>query len=170
MDPDRDWTTLSNQEAVKIIRTAAECSSDASDDEAWRRMDSTYMMTTDNLLKMMSILMRLRCRLPVLIMGETGCGKTSLLTQLMAVLGARLFTLNVHGGYMEADVIRWMEEVLGQWDALGPEEQKKQGTVGDIGYEIRDTAYSVQHTAYRIHYHSLHHTPYTTIHTITCTP
>lgn len=38
--------------------------------------DPTYELTVDNCLKLMAIFMRLRTRSPVIIMGETGCGKT----------------------------------------------------------------------------------------------
>lgn len=38
-----------------------------------------YTLTVDNLLKMALIVMRIRARVPVIIMGETGCGKTRFL-------------------------------------------------------------------------------------------
>lgn len=41
--------------------------------------DETYQLTMDNILKMMAIHMRFRCGIPVIIMGETGCGKTRLI-------------------------------------------------------------------------------------------
>ena len=62
--------------------------------------DPSYVITVDNVMKMMAILMRFRhvnikifmnlfitfvydrCRIPVVIMGETGCGKTRLLKYL----------------------------------------------------------------------------------------
>ena len=38
--------------------------------------DPTYVVTIDNLLKMLAIQLRLRNGLPILVMGETGCGKS----------------------------------------------------------------------------------------------
>ena len=38
--------------------------------------DPSYELTTDNVLKMLAIHMRFRCGIPVIVMGETGCGKT----------------------------------------------------------------------------------------------
>lgn len=38
--------------------------------------DPTYELTMDNCLKLMAIFLRLKCNHPVVIMGETGCGKT----------------------------------------------------------------------------------------------
>ncbi|KAM4623618.1 E3 ubiquitin-protein ligase rnf213-beta [Polymixia lowei] len=40
--------------------------------------DPTYELTADNVKKMLAIQMRFRCGIPVIIMGETGCGKTRL--------------------------------------------------------------------------------------------
>lgn len=42
--------------------------------------------------------LRLKNKLPVVIMGETGCGKSSLINQLCAIVRAPLRTLNIHGG------------------------------------------------------------------------
>ena len=41
--------------------------------------DETYILTVDNLIKILAIQMRFRCGIPVIIMGETGCGKTRLI-------------------------------------------------------------------------------------------
>jgi len=41
-----------------------------------------YVFTVDNFIKMCLILIRLRARIPVIMMGETGCGKTSLIKKL----------------------------------------------------------------------------------------
>ncbi|XP_043084874.1 E3 ubiquitin-protein ligase rnf213-alpha-like isoform X2 [Puntigrus tetrazona] len=65
--------------------------------------DETYELTTDNMLKMLAIHMRFRCGIPVIIMGETGCGKTRLIKFLCEVHRGRNATDNVklvkvHGG------------------------------------------------------------------------
>ena len=41
--------------------------------------DETYVLTVDNLINILAIQMRFRCGIPVVIMGETGCGKTRLI-------------------------------------------------------------------------------------------
>ena len=41
--------------------------------------DSTYVLTVDNVIKILAIQTRFRCGIPVVIMGETGCGKTRLI-------------------------------------------------------------------------------------------
>lgn len=65
--------------------------------------DETYELTTDNILKMLAIHMRFRCGIPVIIMGETGCGKTRLIKFLCELRRSGVNTENmtlvkVHGG------------------------------------------------------------------------
>ncbi|KAJ7989846.1 hypothetical protein DPEC_G00308720 [Dallia pectoralis] len=65
--------------------------------------DETYELTTDNILKMLAIHMRFRCGIPVIIMGETGCGKTRLVKFLCELRRSGVATesmklVKVHGG------------------------------------------------------------------------
>ncbi|XP_077184308.1 E3 ubiquitin-protein ligase RNF213 isoform X2 [Paroedura picta] len=65
--------------------------------------DETYELTTDNILKILAIEMRFRCGIPVVIMGETGCGKTRLIKFLCELrrCGAdteNMTLIKVHGG------------------------------------------------------------------------
>ena len=41
--------------------------------------DESYVLTVDNLIKMLAIQTRFRCDIPVVVIGETGCGKTRLI-------------------------------------------------------------------------------------------
>ncbi|CAL8303834.1 unnamed protein product [Merluccius merluccius] len=71
--------------------------------------DETYELTTDNILKMLAIHMRFRCGIPVIIMGETGCGKTRLIKYLCELQRGGVATENmklvkVHGG-TSSDII-----------------------------------------------------------------
>ena len=77
--------------------------------------DPGYVLTLDNMRKILAILMRFRCNIPVVIMGETGCGKTRLI-QFMCSLEAlqtaatNMLILKVHGGTTETDVMCKVEE------------------------------------------------------------
>ncbi|KAM6164698.1 E3 ubiquitin-protein ligase RNF213 [Rhynchocyon petersi] len=71
--------------------------------------DETYELTTDNMLKILAIEMRFRCGIPVVIMGETGSGKTRLIKFLSdlrrgGVDADTLKLVKVHGG-TTADMI-----------------------------------------------------------------
>ena len=73
-------------------------------------LNGDYCVTNDNLLKMVAIFVRVRCGIPVVLMGECGCGKSELMKFLCAFLRVRLLTLNVHGGTKEEDVLAIFEE------------------------------------------------------------
>ncbi|XP_053396342.1 E3 ubiquitin-protein ligase rnf213-alpha-like isoform X2 [Mercenaria mercenaria] len=78
--------------------------------------DDTYELTTDNVKKIMAIYMRFRCDIPVIIMGETGCGKTRLvkfmcaLQQPPGVEMTNMILMKVHGGTTNKDIIRKVKE------------------------------------------------------------
>ena len=71
--------------------------------------DPGYVLTLDNVRKILAILMRFRCNIPVVIMGETGCGKTRLIQYMCDLQGPltgerNMLILKVHGGTTEEDV------------------------------------------------------------------
>lgn len=63
--------------------------------------DKTYVLTVDNLIKILAIQMRFRCGIPVVVIGETGCGKTRLIRYMCDLARAgrkekNLLILKVH--------------------------------------------------------------------------
>ena len=70
----------------------------------------SYALTPDNILKMILIILRVRVNVPVIIMGETGCGKTSLVRYLANTCGVLPCTLNVHAGISEEDITTFITE------------------------------------------------------------
>ena len=75
-----------------------------------KRPSSQYVLTPDNILKMILIILRVRVNIPVIIMGETGCGKTSVFRYLANMCGVQFCTFNVHAGRSEEDIIKFIEE------------------------------------------------------------
>ena len=80
-------------------------------DENQIELDRTYELTQDNVMKLLATYMRFRCKIPVILMGETGCGKTRLiefLCQLMAggkeVQNKKI--VKVHGGVTIDDIVK----------------------------------------------------------------
>ncbi|XP_070579262.1 E3 ubiquitin-protein ligase rnf213-alpha-like [Ptychodera flava] len=76
--------------------------------------DETYELTTDNVKKILAIHMRFRCGIPVIVMGETGCGKTRLvrfMCQLQAGISGsdgpkNMILMKVHGGTTARDITK----------------------------------------------------------------
>jgi len=90
-----------------------------------------YVFTADNFVKMVLILIRIRSGIPVIMMGETGCGKTSLIRKLseMKNNGAKdkMKILNIHAGTNDEDIIKFIsEKVIPEAnDILVKEEENK---------------------------------------------
>jgi hypothetical protein len=72
------------------------------------RTFNTFVLTIDNVFKMLAVYFRLEAGMPVVIMGETGCGKTYSIQYLATVLAYPFFKLDVHGGLETQDIINFM--------------------------------------------------------------
>jgi hypothetical protein len=77
--------------------------------------DENYELTTDNVKKILAIQMRFRCGIPVVIMGETGCGKTRLIRYMCSLQANRtgaknMLLMKVHGGITKEDIIKIVQE------------------------------------------------------------
>ena len=73
------------------------------------------MYTRDNFIKSVIILLKIQASIPVILMGETGCGKTSLLKMLSIFMNKgseKMKTLNVHAGTNEEDIINFMTNII----------------------------------------------------------
>ena len=82
--------------------------------ERIKNIIGSYCFTSDNFIKMILILLRIRAGIPVIMMGETGCGKTSLIKTLSALLNQgqmNLKIMNIHAGIEDKDIIGFIEEV-----------------------------------------------------------
>jgi len=113
---DYNWEKLTNLEAVDLLRSIEGLGE--YDQGGLQSIDVGYVITIDNMLKMLSIQLRLRSQLPVIIMGETGCGKSSLIRSMCGALGWPLHTLNIHGGINDGDVLEWTRPFIAQADQL----------------------------------------------------
>ena len=74
-------------------------------------LKTNYALTPDNLLKMVLIHMRIKARIPVIIMGETGCGKTTLITYLARICEVPFEILNLHAGVTKQDIIEFVSSL-----------------------------------------------------------
>ena len=97
-----------------------------------KKVVGSYVFTSDNFIKMILILFRIQANIPVIMMGETGCGKTSLIRIISQLLANdkksrnekkeeekknidkkdginEMKTLNIHAGISDKDIIDFME-------------------------------------------------------------
>ncbi|GBC14826.2 hypothetical protein GLOIN_2v432849 [Rhizophagus irregularis DAOM 181602=DAOM 197198] len=71
-----------------------------------------YAVTMDNQMKMALIRLRVKANIPVVICGDAGCGKTSLIAYLALVVEAQFLTLNLHAGIDEETIMIFMNDAL----------------------------------------------------------
>ena len=107
---DRDWSKVTHQDAVQLVHQIEGGSLLQKKDYLQGPKD--YVVTVDNLIKLMSIQQRLKYGLPVILMGETGCGKTALVKFLAETLNFSLFTLDIHGGITDASIVKFLEDAI----------------------------------------------------------
>ena len=70
-----------------------------------------YVFTADNFIKMVLILLRIRENIPVIMMGETGCGKTSLIRKLSELINngeSKMKILNIHAGITDQEIVDFL--------------------------------------------------------------
>ena len=77
------------------------------------KLNGNYIYTRDNFIKSVIILLKIKAGLPVILMGETGCGKTSLLKMLSIFFNKgknKMKIMNIHAGINDEDIIKFMNE------------------------------------------------------------
>ncbi|CAB4010650.1 E3 ubiquitin- ligase RNF213, partial [Paramuricea clavata] len=75
-----------------------------------KNLFSSYALTPDNILKMILIILRVRVNIPVIIMGETGCGKTSLVRYLANTCGVQFYKLEFHAGISQDEIVTFINK------------------------------------------------------------
>lgn len=78
-------------------------------DDSFQKME--YALTPDNILKMVLIIQRIRAGIPVIVMGETGCGKTSLVRYLAKTCGVPFHVFNFHAGISEEQLVCFVRKM-----------------------------------------------------------
>ena len=82
--------------------------------EELRNYSNSYVFTSDNFIKLILILTRIRANIPVVMMGETGCGKTSLLRVLSKLQNKgelKMKIKNIHAGIEEEDIVEFINKI-----------------------------------------------------------
>ena len=74
------------------------------------KLDS-YVLSADNFFKIILIYNKLKANLPVVIMGECGCGKTSLISYMaLKLLGVKILIFNIHAGITQQKFLEQIEQ------------------------------------------------------------
>ena len=79
-----------------------------------KQIIGTYVYTADNFIKVVLILLRIRAGIPVIMMGETGCGKTTLIEMAFNLINkgkTEIKKLNIHSGTNYKDIITFLDKI-----------------------------------------------------------
>ena len=103
-----DISQMTHNELHELLFNLACVGNFSQDNET---VEVKYALTPDNVLKMVLISTRIHAHTPVIMMGETGCGKTTLIMYLAQVCNAQFDALNIHAGVTRKEIV----EKLTQW-------------------------------------------------------
>ena len=85
-----------------------------------------YIFVSDNFIKMVRILLNIEAKIPVILMGETGVGKTKLLEMLTTLYGkgeCRWKRLQIHAGTTDTTIVEFLDKVTQEVKDEGAENQ-----------------------------------------------
>ena len=111
--PIKNYEELTQEEYIREIIKMVSNNLENEDDEQPRYIDELnedYVFTHDNFIKMIMINLRMNANIPLVIMGETGCGKTSLIKALANLKKAEMIIFNIHAGIDNNKIINFVKE------------------------------------------------------------
>lgn len=78
----------------------------------WEKsQNNNFVLTADNVIKMGVLKLLVLAKIPVVFMGETGSGKTTLVKYFGKITNIPVFTLDLHGGIEEIDIIAFLGQI-----------------------------------------------------------
>ena len=119
----QDFSQLDQTKLQVLLQRVARTNPTCLSKETLSQLRAEYALTPDNLLKMVLIILRVKSQVPVIIMGETGCGKTSLIRYLAAIADVDFEVLSIHAGIEEEEIISVIYENNDQ-ALLSPERER----------------------------------------------
>lgn len=115
-----DYKNLNQEQYLDELRKIFNILPTYSNEVIKEEVLKSYIFTYDNLFKLVLILLRIRANVPVILMGETGCGKTSLIRIIANISKLknpevkidenRMKIFNIHAGITDSDIIEWAKE------------------------------------------------------------
>ena len=102
------------QKLIPLLNIIEKCNNNNYDNDNKYHDNNKYILTVDNFRKMILILYRIIANIPVILMGETGCGKTALIKKLNQLLNNGelvLQCINIDPSYDEDKLIKEMNVV-----------------------------------------------------------
>ena len=114
LKPKSKLTNLKNLNNKSILKMLTKFLDVKLSEAEIKKKIGNYVYTADNFIKVILILMRIRAKVPVIMMGETGCGKTSLIEMAFKLINegqSSLKKLNIHAGINDEDIINFIDKI-----------------------------------------------------------
>ena len=111
IDPDlRDYNDAFQNTFIRELKNI--CLTPNSNNQKIYEQCKDFVFTMDNFVKMILIYLRIKSDVPLILLGETGCGKTLLIKTLLSFLEGKykLITYNVHSGISFYDISLFLNE------------------------------------------------------------
>ena len=109
----KNLASLSSSDILEILKNFLDIKLS---DEEIKNIVGNYVYTADNLIKVILIILRIKAKVPVIMMGETGCGKTRLIEMAYKLINknknASIRKLDIHAGTNDEDIINFIETTL----------------------------------------------------------
>ena len=110
-----DYKSLSHDEFLKEIKNLFSLDK-MSIDELKLLCESSghYIFVSDNYIKMVRILLNIEAKIPTILMGETGVGKTKLMEILSTLYGngkSKWKILQIHAGITDQDIVNFIDKI-----------------------------------------------------------
>ena len=109
----KNLSSLSNEDILTILKNFLNIN--LSEKEI-RNIVGNYVYTADNLIKVILIILRIEAKVPVIMMGETGCGKTRLIEMAFKLKNKNKYIsikkLDIHAGTNDNDIIEFIEKTI----------------------------------------------------------
>ena len=108
---------LKKEEIINNVKNFLNCNLN---DEDFKNLIGNYVYTQDNFIKVVLIMMRIRAKIPIILMGETGCGKTLLIEMASKLINASkesnfrkvtLKKMNIHAEITDKDIIEFFDKI-----------------------------------------------------------
>ena len=111
----KNLNSFNNNDVLSVLSKFLDNNNNHLDKEIIKNIAGNYVFTVDNLIKIILILKRIEAKVPVIMMGETGCGKTRLIEMAFKLINkdekASIKKLNIHAGTNDQDIIDFIEKI-----------------------------------------------------------
>ena len=117
-----DYKSMTHEQFLDEIRTLFALDNMSKDRLRKICVDAgNYIFVCDNFIKIVRILLNIQAKIPVILMGETGVGKTKIFEMLSTLYGKGKLNwkkLEIHAGITDEDIVQFIEKIMKEDDEI----------------------------------------------------